>query len=361
MSSRAGEEKRIAAIRRAYENPELLQRVSERGRRVWAGLDPATKAERQAQAGNMVNARWKKRRPLVLSAEELKDAIAKGEEYDAARNDGRFVYCRLCGRALVAVHFHLPKHGMSTADYMKLFPAAPRVSRHGKLKADDYGKKYWLRISNDPERRGKVIERLRVNKLGNRSRENAESILVFRGDPAREYRENLNYVVCREDNPRTGEPCGEHLEHLGAHLVRVHGLPKRGAAQIYQYKWARNGINPPIATQERLNLDVQTLGRAQLAAARARVRLATTPKKRGRKTGHSADTKIRIKLAAAFKKLNWTQKAMSTFVYRDTPQGAYLNTRGLFSEHRETIEGLAATMSVAEAESLVQVAMRAGR
>jgi hypothetical protein len=76
----------------------------------------------------------------------------------------------------------------------------------------------------------------------------------------------------------------------------------------------------------------------------------------GRPEGRSKELQRRIDLAAAFRRLGWTQSKMSGFIYPDTDSSAYANTRNLFADHRSEIMNKADNLSLAEAEELIKTA-----
>lgn len=81
---------------------------------------------------------------------------------------------------------------------------------------------------------------------------------------------------------------------------------------------------------------------------------AGAPKKpRGRQPGLSSDLKRRIELTAAFLRLNWSESAMSKFVYPETPATAYANTRKLASRHRVMIAALKQSFNRTDAQLMV--------
>lgn len=278
-------------------------------------------------------------RPSPLSPNELKIAIAQGREYDDSRNDGRFVYCRFCGIAFADLYSHAcsQKAGFSVDSYRHQFPDAPMRSRYQMRNAADATKNYRLKtMEENPDVYVKSKERMRRRELERRGygRENIDTIHLFRDDPDKERRENLPYCVCREDNPRTGEPCGEHLEDLSKHLIRVHELPMRAATHIYQARWERSGAKPPIMTQERLERCAARL--REHGPLGTKKRLAGSQRLRNLE-GLDIKTGLRISLAAHRSLDGLNLWAMKNDIYPDS------NTPGdsakkLFANHRPKIE-----------------------
>jgi uncharacterized protein YbaR (Trm112 family) len=78
--------------------------------------------------------------------------------------------------------------------------------------------------------------------------------------------------------------------------------------------------------------------------------------RRGRPSGRGPELDRRVNLAAAFARLGWSQNAMSRFVYPDTPNSAYANTRNLMADHRAEIEEKKKAMTANEAERLFRAA-----
>ncbi len=90
-------------------------------------------------------------------------------------------------------------------------------------------------------------------------------------------------------------------------------------------------------------------------------RQAAKPRKRGRQPGPDKPTTARrlkrqerIILTAAFLKLKkWSENAMSSFVFKDTPRSAYSNLRNFISDYRLQIEEAKEAMTLTDAERLV--------
>jgi hypothetical protein len=83
------------------------------------------------------------------------------------------------------------------------------------------------------------------------------------------------------------------------------------------------------------------------------------PSRGGRPRGISEETQERLRLVAAIMRLRRSLRSMAKYVFRDTPKSAESNTYRLVSEHREPIDYLTKTLTNAEAEAILQRAIRA--
>lgn len=96
-----------------------------------------------------------------------------------------------------------------------------------------------------------------------------------------------------------------------------------------------------------------------LRAARQAAKL----RKRGRQPGPDKPTTARsvrrqerIDMAAAFGKLGWSERAMSRFVFKETPASAYSNMRNFISDYRVEFEEKKANMTLSDAKKVVEAA-----
>jgi DNA-binding transcriptional regulator YiaG len=148
------------------------------------------------------------------------------------------------------------------------------------------------------------------------------------------------YVGCLE--------CGRKLfggAEIQRHLRKVHNW------SLERYRERYPGA--PTGSLDRRRMQAQKSNKRwdELKHLRG---LAKPKGQLGRKKGRGETLENRINLAAAFQKLEWNQRQMSEFVYSDTKQSAYANTRNLFADNRTEITDRSGNLTIAEANDLIQ-------